>query len=205
MGGLYREAPGVVDVLVFNDGLKAFKGEVQWRATDMEGLSVLEGSRKVAVAMTAQESVCAIKVADALRKTGCQNLLLWIYLLDEQGNQLSWDIVNFRAWREMSPLSPRIRAEIRNWDDNSFAVTLTSHHPALWVWVSLDGMGARCDDNFVCLEPDKPWRMRVTPVTRLKLDQFRGLIRIRTLRDTWQENRAMGHVMPAAASRNHDG
>lgn len=203
--GTYNEPQGVVDVRVFNDGLKAFKGEVQWRATDMDGLVVLEGSRKVSAAATSQETLSAVKVSDAMRKTGRRNLILWIYLFDEQGNQLSWEIVNFCAWREMSPLPPRIRAEIRNWDDNSFAVTLTSHHPALWVWISLDGMGARCDDNFVCLEPDKPLRIRVTPSVRLKLDQFRGMIRIKTLRDTWQEKRSTGHVMPAAVRRGNAG
>ncbi len=189
-GGYHPEA-GSVDLFAFNDGVKPFKGELQWRVTQMEGAVVSEGAKKVSLAPASREKPACVKVADALRKFGAGNLLLWLYLLDEQGNQAAWNVVLFCEPRELAVLPPRMRAEIRAWDDNSFAVTLTSHHPALWVWISLEGMDARYDENFFCLEPEKPFRVRVTPSTRLKLDQFRQVIRIGSLRDTWQEKRSL--------------
>jgi len=196
--GRYRADAGSADVFVVNDGVKPFKGEIQWRMTQMEGSVVAEGTKKVSVAPASREKPAAVKAADALRKFGASNLLLWLYLLDEQGNQLAWNIVPFCEWRELNSQPPRMRAEIRNWDDNSFSVILTSHHPALWVWISLEGMDARYDDNFFCLEPEKPFRVRITPATRIKLDQFRQRIRIGSLRDTWQEKRNLMQMMAAA-------
>ncbi|HNX35578.1 MAG TPA: glycoside hydrolase family 2 TIM barrel-domain containing protein [Kiritimatiellia bacterium] len=196
--GRYRVDTGTVDVFAVNDGVKPFKGEIQWRVTQMEGSVLAEGTKKVSLSPASQEKPTTVKVADALRKVGASNLLMWLYLLDEQGNQLAWNIVPFCAWRELTSLPPRMRAEIRNWDDNSFAVTLTSHHPALWVWISLEGLDARYDDNFFCLEPEKPFRVRITPSSRIKLDQFRQLIRIGSLRDTWQEKRNLMQMMAAA-------
>ena len=196
-GGHHIET-GCVDVHTFNDGVKPFKGELQWRLTQMEGSVVAEGSKKVAIQSASRERPASVKMADALRKVGASNLLMWLYLLDEQGNQVAWNFVLFCSPRELALQPPRMRAEIRNWDDNSFAVTLTSHRPALWVWVTLDGMEARYDENFFCLEPEKPFRIRVTPASRIKLDQFRQIIRIGSLRDTWQEKRNLMQMMAAA-------
>ena len=196
--GGYHAETGCVDVFSFNDGVKPFKGEIQWRLTLTEGSVVAEGSKKVAMQPASREKPVTVKVAESLRKVGVSNLLMWLYLLDEQGNQVAWNSVLFCAPRELALQSPRMRAEIRNWDDNSFAVTLTSHRPALWVWITLEGMEARYDDNFFCLEPEKPFRIRITPVSRIKLDQFRQIIRIGSLRDTWQEKRNLMQVMAAA-------
>lgn len=196
--GGYHSETGCVDVHTFNDGVRPFKGELQWRLTQMEGSVVVEGSKKVAMLPAARERPTCVKVADALRKFGAGNLLLWIYLLDEQGNQVAWNFVLLCAPRELALQPPRMRAEIRNWDDNSFAVTLTSHRPAMWVWITLEGMEARYDDNFFCLEPEKSVRVRVTPSTRIKLDQFRQIVRIGSLRDTWQEKRSLMQMMAAA-------
>lgn len=193
--GDYRSDAGVVDVYALNDAVKPFKGELQWRLTLMDGTVAAEGAKKVAVPPASRERPVAVKVGEWVRKEGACNLLLWLYLLDEQGNQAAWNFVLFCEPRELALQSPRMRAEIRNWDDNSFAVTLTSHHPAMWVWISLEGMDARYDENFFCMEPEKPVRVRVTPATRLKLDQFRQLIRIGSLRDTWQEKRILMQMM----------
>jgi len=170
--------------------------------TQMEGSTVLEGTKKVTLKATSRTKPVTVKVGETLRKHGAANLLLWLYLADEQGNPVAWQVVPFCAWRELNSQSPRIRAEIRVWDDNSFAVILTSRHPALWVWISLGGLDAWYDDNFFCLEPGRPVRVRVTPVARMKLDQFRQRIRIGSLRDTWQDRRALMRQMMAAAKRN---
>jgi len=199
--GGYRAESGVVEIHTFNDGVKPFKGEVQWRLTEMEGTIVLEGSKKVNMAPASHERPASAKVAETLRKHGANNLLMWIYLLDEQGNQVAWNYVLFCPPRELALLPPRMRAEIRNWDENSFAVTLTSHHPALWVWITLDGMDARFDDNFFMLEPEKPFRVRITPASRIKLDQFRQIIRIGSLRDTWQDKRTLMQMMAPAKKK----
>ncbi len=188
-----------VEVFAFNDGLKPFKGEVQWRMTQMEGTAVAEGSKKVTLGAASREKPLTVKVSEALRKFGAGHVLLWLYLIDEQGNPVAWDIVPFCSWRALHSQPPRMRAEIRTWDDNSFAVILTSRHPALWVWISLEGMDARYEDNFFCLESERPVRVRVTPATRLKLDQFRQRIRIGSLRDTWQDKCALMQQMMAAA------
>jgi beta-mannosidase len=190
-----------VEVFALNDSAKPFKGEVQWRMTLMEGTSVFEGTKKVSLGPASREKPTSVKVGEALRKFGAANLLLWISLVDEQGNPVDGDVVPFCAWRELNSQPPRIRAEIRTWDDSSFAVILTSRCPALWVWISLDGMDARYDDNFFCLEPERSVRVRITPSTRMKLDQFRQRIRIGSLRDTWQDKRAMMQRMMAAAEK----
>ena len=197
--GLYQD--NAVEVSALNDGGKPFKGEVHWRMTQMEGTTVLEGSKKVALGPASSENLASVKVGDALKKFGAPNLLLWFSLVDEQGNYAAWDVVPFCAWRELNSQPPHMRAEIRTWDENSFSVTLTSRHPALWVWISLDGLDARYDDNFFCLEPERPARVRITPSTRIKLDQFRQRIRIGSLRDTWQDKRALMQQMMAAAKK----
>lgn len=195
--GDYRAEGGGVDVFAFNDGVKAFKGELQWRITQMEGAVVAEGAKKVSLQPASREKPACVKVSELVRKLGPGNLIMWLYLLDEQGNQAAWNHLLFCPPRELALQPPRMRAEIRNWDDNSFAVTLTSHQPAMWVWLSLEGMDARYDDNFFCLEPEKSFRVRVTPATRIKLDQFRQLLRIGSLRDTWQEKRSLMQMMAA--------
>ena len=196
--GRYRAESGLAEIFAFNDGVKPFKGEVQWRLTQMDGTVASESAKKVNLAAASREKPVSVKVSESLRKSGAANLLLWFYLLDEQGNQIAWNMVLFCAPRELALQPPRMRAEMRTWDDNSFAVTLTSHHPALWVWISLEGMDARYDDNFFCLEPEKPFRVRITPSTRIKLDQLRQIIRIGSLRDTWQDKRNLMQMMAAA-------
>jgi hypothetical protein len=59
-------------------------------------------------------------------------------------------------------------------------------------------MDARYDDNFFCLEPNRPMRLRVTPSRRLKPEQFHQMLRIGSLRDTWQEKRNLAQMVASA-------
>ena len=115
-------------------------------------------------------------------------MLVWLVAHDEQDTQVSWNIVSFCRPKHMELLPPRIRMDIRPWDDNSYAVTLTARHPALWVWLSLEGLEAKYDDNFICIEPERPVRIRVTPATRMKLEAFRQALQVSSIYDTYQEH-----------------
>ena len=196
-GGFQPQAKSV-DLFAFNDTPKLFKGELTWRLTRTEGEVVLEGSKKVALNPASREAAATVKLDSPLAAFKANDLFLWLYLTDENGAPVSGNALFFCEPREWSLPQPKMRAEIRAWDDNSYAVTLTSQQVAMWVWLSLDGMDARYDDNFFCLEPNRPMRIRITPTRRLKPEQFHQMLRIGSLRDTWQEKRTLMQMVASA-------
>jgi beta-mannosidase len=182
----YNAKAGAVGVFVGCDPAAPFKGEVQWLATLMDGTVVAEGNKKVSPPPGTCENAMTVGVAELLKKHGPRQLLFWCHLMDGFGNQAAWNILPFAPWKALETRPPKMRVEIHSWNDSSFTVTLTSYCPALWVWVSLLGEEAWYDDNFFCLEPAKPYRIRVTPAKHMKLDQFRQRLRIGSLRDTYR-------------------
>lgn len=185
--GEYDADSGQVSFFAFNDNSKPFKGEVCWSASLMDGSIVTEGSRKVSVAAASRGKPVKVKVSDLIRQHGGSEMVMWVYLTDEQGNKVSWNVVLFCKPLELSLQPSRMRAEIRKHDENSYVVTLTSQTPAMWAWVTLDGMDAVYSDNFFCMEPAKPFSVKIIPKRRIKLDEFRQSFRIGSLRDTWLE------------------
>ncbi len=180
-----------VSFYAFNDNVKPFKGEVCWSASLMDGTVVLEGSRKVSAPAASRGRPVKVKVTDLIKQHSTSEMVMWVYLIDEQGNKVSWNVVLFCKPLELSLQPARMRAEIRKHDDNSYVVTLTSRTPAMWVWVSLDGMDAVYSDNFFCMEPAKPFSVKIIPKQRIKLDEFRQCFRIGSLRDTWLEKNTL--------------
>ena len=188
ISGVENAGEGTVEIHLANDNLRPFSGEIQWRVTRVDGTLLREGSKKARVNANSSALQTTLKLADLLKKHGPRDLLVWLAVLDEQGSQVSWNVVSFCRPKHMELLPPKIRVELRPWDDNSYAVTLTARHPALWVWLSLEGPDAKCDDNFICLEPERPVRIRVTPAARMKLDAFRQALRVSSIHDTYQEH-----------------
>ena len=196
--GAYHPQTKSVNIFAFNDTPKAFKGELTWRLTRTEGEMLLEGTKKMELSPASRETITNVKVDAPLASFGTNDLFLWLYLTEENGAPVSSNTVFFCEPREWNLSQPKMRAEIRAWDDNSYAVTLTAQQVAMWVWLSLDGMDARYDDNFFCLEPNRPMRIRVTPTRRLKPEQFHQMLRIGSLRDTWQEKRTLMQMVASA-------
>ena len=199
VSGLENPEDGTVEIHLGNDNLRAFKGVIQWRVMQVDGTLLRDGSKKIRVEANSTALQATLKLADLLKKHGPRDLLVWLVAQDEQGSQVSWNLVSFCRPKHMELLPPRIRIEIRPWDDNSYAVTLTAKHPALWTWLTLDGLDAKYDDNFICIEPERPVRVRVTPAARMKLEPFRQALCVRSIRDTYQEQKAACCAIAAAA------
>jgi len=196
-GGYPPQAKGV-DVFAFNDTPKLFKGELSWRLTRMEGDVLAEGTQAAELPPASRQIAATVKVDNHLAAVGANDLFLWLYLTDDHGAPVSSNIVSFCEPREWNLPHPKMRVEVRAWDDNSYAVTLTSQQVVMWLWLSLEGMDARYDDNFFCLEPNRPTRIRITPTRRLKPEQFYQMLRIGSLRDTWQEKRTLMQMVASA-------
>ena len=115
-------------------------------------------------------------------------MTFWAEALDTHENVLARNLQIFCDWKELETESLRFSAEVRVWNDNGFSVTLTSEQPAFWVWLTIMGEEAWYDENFFFLEPGRPFRVRISPVRRMKLEDFRQKLRIRTYRDTFRVN-----------------
>ena len=81
-------------------------------------------------------------------------------------------------------MDPKLVASVAE-ADGAFTVTLTAEHPALWTWLELDGVDARCSDNFVHVTKDAPATIIVRPAQPLTKAAFQQALRVRSLFDTY--------------------
>ncbi|MBO7653317.1 MAG: hypothetical protein J6U40_00195 [Kiritimatiellae bacterium] len=184
----YDPQTQVIRLIAGVDGIKPLMGSVRWRVTDTAGAELLADSKKLTLRAITYETIAEIPVAAMLEKVGAERLVFWAEALDTHENVLARNCRIFCDWKALETESLRIGAEIRVWNDNGFAVTLTSEQPAFWVWLTVMGEEAWYDENFFFLEPGHPFRVRISPVRRMKLEDFRKKLRIRTIRDTFRLN-----------------
>jgi len=187
VSGVENAADGSVAVHVNNDLLKPFTGRVCWRVTRVDGTLVREGAESVTAAANSALLLTTLRLDDLIARYGARDVIVWLTMLDAEDAAVSWNLVTFCRPKHIELRPPKIKVDIRVWDDNSYAVSLTAKAPVLWLWASLKGAEAKVDDNFICLEPDRPMRIRVTPAARMKLEDFRRALEIRSIWDTYQE------------------
>jgi beta-mannosidase len=188
VSGVEKPEDGTVDIHAGNDLLKPFQGTLAWRVTRVDGKVVRSGVQPVVLAAGSTALQTTLALSDLIAHYGARDLIVWLTMLDGEGAAVSWNVVTFCRPKHLELQQPNLKVEIRAWDDNSYAVTLTSKAPVLWLWASLRGIEAKYDDNFICLEPARPMRIRVTPATRMKPDDFREALVLRSVWDTYQES-----------------
>jgi len=178
---------GLAELHVSNDLRDAFKGRLEWRVTLLDGTEVRAGSK--AVNAGALKTSCAniVKLGDLIARHGAKNLIVWASLSDAQGARVAWNVATLVRPKHMPLPQPKIKVDVKAWDENSYSVTLSSKAPVLWVWLTLKNADADFDDNFLCLEPGVPVRIRVTPKKRATLAAFKAALAVSSIWDTYQE------------------
>lgn len=181
--GVPNAKAGTVDVFVHNDSASTFSGKIRWRLIDTSGHVWREMEKAIEVPAGGPRRLGALRMGDLLAKVGPDKLLVWLRLIADDGYAPSTDCVRFVLPKALALEDPEIKAEIRKWDDHCFAVTLHATRPALWCWLDFPPSPVRLDENFVCLDPGQPIRIRVTPLDHYKLADFRKGLRIYSLYD----------------------
>lgn len=186
--GIPNAKTGTVEVFVHNNSQTKFSGKIKWRILDTSGHLWREMEKSITVESDTVIRLGMLKLTDLLQKVGPEKLLVWLRLLAEDGYCPSTDCVRFAIPKNIALEDPHITTEIRQWDDHCYAVTINADKPALWCWLDFVPCAAKFDENFICVAPGQPVRIRVTPVDHFKLADFRKGLKIQTLYDTFKHN-----------------
>ncbi len=174
---------GQVEVSVTSDCLKDAQGKLSWTVTDVSGKTLRDGSLNVDIPARTSRQVTSLALQDLLDKNGKNNVLVWLKL-ESGGAMVSENLVSFVYPKEWKLVDPKLTADVSE-DGGAFKVKLRAEHPALWAWLELAGVDARCSDNFVHVTKDGPVEIIVRPAQPLTKEAFQKALRVRSLYDTY--------------------
>ena len=183
VSGEADEKKGEVRLFVCSDLMEESHGTLAWTVADTDGKNLAEGSDEVEIPKQTSRMAKLVSVADALATVGKGRLMVWS-TLTVSGKVASENLTLFVRPKDLALSDPSLKADVAT-DGDGFAVTLTAGRPALWAWVSLDGIDATYSDNFVHVRPDRPVVIRVTPREKMTVEQVLEKLRVRSLKDTY--------------------
>jgi beta-mannosidase len=174
---------GKVDLFITSDRLGDCRGRLNWTVTTVAGESISEGSLDVDVPARASRKAKTLLLADALKKYGKNNVLVWMSL-EVEGRKVSDNMVAFVYPKEMDLVDPHLSTEVTE-QPGGFKVKLKAAHPALWTWLELDDLDARYSQNFLHVTDRYPAEISVQPAKALSREEFQKALRVRSLFDTY--------------------
>ena len=188
VSGVEAAGEAKVDVYVTSDRLTPCKGRLSWSVTDLAGKTIKSGSEEVEIAANASRRVQSLLFKEEMQQLGAKNMLVWL-ALDVDGKRASENMLSFVYPKELELVDPKLSADIVE-KEGKFVVTLKAEHPALWAWLELDGVDARCSDNFVHVTRDFPATITVSPARTMSREAFEKALKIRSLIDTCAAKKA---------------
>jgi beta-mannosidase len=186
VSGLEDADKGTVEVHVSNDLRNVVPGALCWRVTAVDGTLLAQGSRNVRVSANSSRRVAVLRLRHLLTKYSERGIMVWLYLNDESGQELSRNFVTFCRPKNLQLEDPLIKVKVRRIKSGIFEVELSSKMPALWAWLELDGIEGQFDNNFICLEPGRKARILATARDAKSVSEFKAVLKISSLYDTYQ-------------------
>lgn len=177
---------GTVEIFVHNNAPTVFRGKLKCRMIDTTGIVWREMETPFETPASTVKRLGILKLTDLLQKVGPDKMLVWIRMVDGGGYSPSSDCIRFAAPRALALEEPGITCDVHKWDEHCYAVTLNALRPTLWCWLELPLCQAKFDDNFICLAPGQPMRIRVTPSRHIKQEEFKKGLVVHSLYDTYK-------------------
>jgi beta-mannosidase len=183
ISGLADPQAGTVELYLTSDLPQPEPGVVSWLLTDTTGTTLEQSRLEVVIPARQSTRIHTLRLSSMSAKVEPGHSLLWLEL--EAGDHLvAENLVLLARPKRLQLPTPEITLETKPLGDGSYAVTLASRQPALWMWLAL-ATPARFSDNFVHLRPGKPLTIQVTPATPLTPSEFSAQLRVRSLVDTY--------------------
>lgn len=195
VSGVEDVEKSTVEIHVTSDLREPVACAVRWVVTDVDGNSLQEGEREITAAPCHSIRIETLELLELTKVHEKRGLMVWMEL-EAPGQPASRNLVFFASplkWDEITAprprlldlnLEPGIEAAIEPVAGGAFNVTLMTKRPALWVWLELDQVDARCSDNFFHLRPGAPLTVTVKPAMDLSQSEMTDRLVVRSLVDT---------------------
>ena len=186
ISGVEDSQKGIVDIHITNDRQETISGQVIWTIFDVQGGLVEKGKIPATIPPRQNVFVDQLQLGDYLEEYGARQLLVQLDF-QEAGRTISKNTVLFVRPKHLELQAPDIKVFVQEMDDHQYQVQLKSALPALWIWLEIEGGGARFSKNFFHLLPGK----RETGVIiyledMLSAAELKDRPQVRSLTDTYE-------------------
>jgi len=184
VSGVVDAKAGRVDTYITNDLQNPISGKLRVHVTTASGMGIVNGWENVNVPAASTVRFPEYNFKNAPKTQKASDLLVWLKL-EMGGKTVSENLVTLVYPRELDLVDPRLDTTVVD-QGGDFRVTLTAAHPALWTWLSFDGIDARCSQNFVHVSPAEPVEIIVHPAVPVAHEDFMRALQVRSLYDTYK-------------------
>lgn len=174
-----------------------------WMLTDAAGQLLDRGEQPCEIPPQSNRQLLTLDCTDARRRSGTarlpleirnapdapiagdRDLLIWAWLTDPAGLELSRNLAFFAKPKYLLLQPPTITTEITTHpiEANTYLAALTTTHASPWTRLELQGHDARFSDNFLHLTPDLPTIVTITPQEPMTLQEIKDQFRVMPLLD----------------------
>jgi len=175
---------GTMAIHLTSDRRSSVAGELRWHVTTADGRELASGAKEATVRPLKNQVAHTLKLQPLIDEVGVRNLLVWTEF-HVDGACVADNFGTFARPKHLElARDPGVSFTARRQGD-SYVVTLKTRQPALWTWLSLEDTDARYSDNFIHLRAERSQQITVTPDTPLAPTDFRKLLHVRSLANTW--------------------
>lgn len=195
---------GTVDIHVSNQTREMKQATLHWQVTNCAGEVLEAGAQGVEVAGQCNTPVATLE-CQALREAGGKaklpleirghpnaplagdrEVMVWAWLADEAGAELSRNLALFARPKYLKLSRPTFEVEVEEvagGEDSSdssfvFRATIKSDVASPWTRLELTGHDARFSDNFFHVQPNLPMAVEIRPGEKMSLEQVREALKV---------------------------
>ncbi|MFW6286685.1 MAG: beta-mannosidase, partial [Candidatus Sumerlaeota bacterium] len=187
ISGVEKPEDKTVEIHVSSDRLKNIKATARWIVTRVNGEIIEENQVDFELNARTTHCVKTLELADAIEEYGERDIMVWLELLDAKHEAVSTNFVSFVRPKEHELCKPGIKytVEADPDEEGAFVASVESEHPALWVFLTLEGFDARLSDNWFHLWPHRRVKVTIRPEEEMTLRAVKKALKVGSLVDTY--------------------
>ena len=172
---------GKTALSVVSDRTSPAQAHWRLRVIDMAGKELSKREQAVTLQPLSANHIADFSDAELLKGADPKTTLAVFELLDDQGAELSRQVVRFAPAKQLSLPTPQLQSTLEH-EGDGYVLSLSSNVYAHAVWVSLGDLDARLSDNAFDLLPGETIKLQIS--SKASLEDLRAALQLRDVAST---------------------